>query len=202
MKLAHVLTEATSKVTKVIALYPGRFQPFGQHHAKAYEWMSGQFGKSKTYVATSNVVDAAKSPFTFADKKKIIGSYGITRVGQVKNPYKAEEIVKRFDKDTTAIVFGFGAKDASRLASGKYFLPYEENKDKLNPYTENGYFVVIPHIPLKVPGYGEMSGTTLRKAFGSKKMGSDKKKKIFKAVFGHMKMPIYNLIVGKLGGTK
>ena len=44
MKLQNVVIEAASPVKKVIGLYPGRFQPFGQHHAKAYEWMGKQFG--------------------------------------------------------------------------------------------------------------------------------------------------------------
>jgi len=155
-------------------------------------------------VVTSNVQDKNKSPFSFAEKKKIINSHGITNVRQVKDPYKAVEVVSRFNGDTTAIVFGFSQKDAGRLAGkkGGYFQPYDKNKDKLKPYTENGYYIIIPRFEIKVPGFGEMSGTSLRKAFGSKKMGSERKMKIFTAVFGHSKKSIYNLIVGRLGGSK
>jgi hypothetical protein len=203
MKLQNVIGEATTEIKKVVALYPGRFQPFGQHHAKAYEWMSRQFKPKNTYVVTSNVQDENKSPFSFVEKKKIINSHGITNVRKVKDPYKAVEVVSRFNENTTAIVFGFSAKDAGRLTGkrGGYFKPYDKNKNKLKPYSEQGYYIIIPRFEIKVPGFGEMSGTTLRKAFGSKKMGSERKMKIFTAVFGHSKKSIYNLIVKRLGGS-
>jgi hypothetical protein len=204
MKLQNVIVEADSPVKKVIGLYPGRFQPFGQHHAKAYEWMGKQLGSKNTYVVTSNVQDENKSPFSFEEKKKIINSHGIVKVRKVKDPYRATEVVSRFNEDTTAIVFGFSEKDASRIAGkrGSYFKPYDKNKNKLKPYSEQGYYIIIPRFSFNVPGFGEMSGTSLRKAFGSTKMGSERKMKIFKAVFGHTKKNIYNLVVGKLGGKK
>lgn len=205
MKLQSVLAEASSEIKKVIGIYPGRFQPFGHHHAKAYGWMGQQFGPKNTYVVTSNVQDAGKSPFSFEEKKKIINSHGITNVRRVKDPYKATEVVSRFNGDTTAVVFGFSEKDAGRIRGEKksYFLPYEKNKNKLSPYSEHAYFIIIPQFHVKMPpGFGEMSGTTLRKAFGSKKMSPERKMKLFTAVFGHSKKSIYNLIVNKLGGSK
>ena len=36
------------------------------------------------------------------------------------------------------------------------------DKDKLLPYYKQGHLVVAPHVEHKIPGYGEMSGTTLR----------------------------------------
>ena len=205
MKLRSVLAEASSEISKVIGIYPGRFQPFGQHHAKAYEWMGQQFGPKNTYVVTSNVQDEEKNPWSFEEKKKIINSHGITNVRRVKDPYKAIEVVSRFNKDTTAVVFGFSEKDAGRIRGEKksYMLPYEKNKNNLLPYSEHTYFIVIPQFRVKMPpGFGEMSGTTLRKAFGSTKMSSERKMKLFTAVFGHSKKSIYNMIVGRLGGSK
>lgn len=204
MKLQNVVTEAEGPVKKVIGLYPGRFQPFGAHHAKAYEWMSKQFGANNTYVVTSNIQDENKSPFSFEDKKKIINSHGIAKVRKVKNPYRAVEVVSRFNDDTTAIVFGFSEKDAGRIAGSNktYFKPYDKHKNKLKPYSENGYYIIIPRFSINVPGFGEMSGTSLRKVFGSTKMGTERKMKIFKAVFGHSKKSIYNLVVRRLEGKK
>ena len=88
--LANQITEENSNIKVIIAIYPGRFQPMGKHHAKTYQWLTGQFDKA--YVATSGKVDLPKSPFSFAEKKKIINSHGISNVVKVKNPYKAEEI--------------------------------------------------------------------------------------------------------------
>jgi hypothetical protein len=53
---------------KTIAIFPGRFQPFGRHHAEAYEWLSEMFGEKNTYIATSNILDE-NSPFNFLEKK-------------------------------------------------------------------------------------------------------------------------------------
>ena len=88
----QILIEDTN-ITKVIAIYPGRFQPMGKHHAQVYKQLSSKF--DEVWVATSGKVQIPKSPFSFAEKKKIIKSHGISKVMQVKSPYKAEEILKK-----------------------------------------------------------------------------------------------------------
>ena len=81
------------KITKVVAIYPGRFQPMGKHHAQVYKQLNSKF--DDVWVATSGKVQLPKSPFSFSEKKKIIKSHGISKVQQVKSPYKAEEILKK-----------------------------------------------------------------------------------------------------------
>ena len=75
-----LILEADSTIKTIVAIYPGRFQPMGKHHAEVYKWLSGKFGKSNTYIATSDKVQLPKSPFSFNEKKKIISSYGIKNV--------------------------------------------------------------------------------------------------------------------------
>ena len=125
------LQEATNP--RPVAIYPGRFQPMGLHHYKAYQYLVNKFGAKNVYIATSGVT-GAKSPFTFAEKKKIIQAYGVpaNRIIKVKDPYKAVEITSKLPEDTP-IVFGFGAKDAGRLTSGKYFKDYKEGKKSKDP---------------------------------------------------------------------
>ncbi len=190
MKLQEV------KNPKPIAIYPGRFQPMGSHHFKAYQNLVKKFGAKNVYIATSGVT-GPKSPFTFAEKKKIIQAYGIpsNRIIKVKDPYKAIEITSKLPEDTP-VVFGFGAKDAGRLTSGKYFRDYKEGNDLVG-YKENGYITVLPHIALKVGGK-EMSGTSIRAALGSKETEESEKLKVFKGIFGHSKKDIYKLVVDKL----
>ena len=190
MKLQEV------KSPKPIAIYPGRFQPMGSHHFKAYQNLVKKFGAKNVYIATSGVT-GPKSPFTFAEKKKIIQAYGIpsNRIIKVRDPYKAVEITSKLPEDTP-VVFGFGAKDAGRLTSGKYFRDYKEGDD-LVVYKENGYITVLPHIALKVGGK-EMSGTSIRAALGSKEAEESEKLKVFKGIFGHSKKDIYKLVVDKL----
>ena len=116
----QILSEETTTITTIVAIYPGRFQPMGAHHAKAYKWLKSKF--KDAYVATSDKVALPKSPFSFKEKKKIINSHGIRNVVKVKNPYRSVEILKKYDPKTTAVVFMVGEKDQSRL-SGKFFRP-------------------------------------------------------------------------------
>jgi hypothetical protein len=182
-------------IKNVIALYPGRFQPFGKHHAEAFKWLEKKFGAQNCYIVTSNVVDPVKSPFSFKDKHDIISNYGLAdRLVQVKNPYKAEEITAQLKPEDTALVFMVGAKDmkedprfkigTKKDGNPSYFQEYDKHKANLKGFDKHGYLVVAPHISMNVPGYGEMSGTTLRSALGDKSVPRDQKVKLFKAVFG------------------
>ena len=93
-------------IKNIIAIYPGRFQPFGQHHASAFKWFQKEFGAANAYIVTSNVVQPPKSPFSFKDKQDIIRQYGFEdRLVQVKNPYKSEEILNQLNPKDTAVVF-------------------------------------------------------------------------------------------------
>lgn len=183
---------------KVIAIYPGRFQPFGKHHAKAFEWLQNKFGKQNSFIATSNVTDANKSPFNFDLKKQIIQQYGVSpaNIVQVKDPYKAVEITSKFNSNTTAIVFLCGEKDFNRISSFKkdgssgYYQKYIPNAI-LKPMSQCGYILTIPHIKLEVNNK-EMSGTTLRDALKKANPQS------FKQIMGWYNPSIYNQIKATL----
>ena len=154
------LQEAVKPKKRVVAIYPGRLQPMGSHHFAAYQHLVDKFGAANVYIATSNST-GPKSPFTFAEKKKIIRGYGVpsNKIVKVKDPYKAVEITSKLPKNT-AVVFGVGSKDGSRLVAGKYFDKYKP-VEKLDDYKEHGYIYIIPHVALKVNGK-EMSGTSIR----------------------------------------
>ena len=186
----EILTEE-SKIKNIVAIYPGRFQPMGKHHAQTYKWLQSKF--KDAYVATSGKVDLPKSPFSFGEKKKIINSHGISKVVQVKNPYQSKEILSKYDPETTAVVFMVGKKDAQRLG-GKFFRPWKGTAEV--GYEEGAYTIIAPHVSLSVSGYGEMSGTTIRTALGDKSLDKKDKTKLFKGIFGHTKN--YDLIVKKL----
>ncbi len=200
----QILSEA-STIKQVIAIYPGRFQPFGPHHAKAFQWLEKEFGASNTFIATSNKTELQKSPFDFNDKKSIISQYGIRNVIQVKNPYKAEEILGKYDPATTAVVFMVGAKDMQedprfamkQLKSGKqsYFQKFT-GVDNMQGYDQHGYLIVAPHVSLNVPGFGEMSGTALRNALKTSTPET------FKKIMGWYNPKVYKTITGKLNENK
>ena len=65
MKLANWIVEQIikedTKIKTVVAIYSGRFQPMGKHHAQVYKQLSSKF--DEVWVATSGKVALPKSPF-------------------------------------------------------------------------------------------------------------------------------------------
>lgn len=180
-------------VKNIIAIYPGRFQPFSRHHAEAFEWLKTKFGKN-TFIATSDKIDPPKSPLNFAEKKMVISKFGYgPNLVQVKNPYKAEEITAKFNPNDTAIVFMVGEKDMledprfamkpKKDGSAGYFKPYKGNEKDLEGFDRHGYLIVAPHMSFDIPGIGEMSGTNVRKAL-SADVRPENYKKLFTSIFG------------------
>ena len=189
-----------SNVKKIIGIYPGRFQPAGVHHYKTYKWLDGKFDKA--YVATSNKTDATKSPLNFKEKKMVWTKHGVKNIVQVKNPYVCEELLKKYDPNTTAVVYIFGEKDAGRLKTTKadgspaYYQSYEKNKNKLKPFGEHGYFIVAPHVSIKVLGK-EVSGTRIRDLLGSPKHDKMTKIQAFEELFGWYDEKIFKYLTKK-----
>ena len=188
-------------IDTILMVYPGRFQPMGKHHAGVYRELAKRFGEDKTFIVTSNKVKLPKSPLDFSEKLQVMKKHGIENVVQVRNPYKAEELTSQYDPERTAILFAVGKKDmmeSPRFRVGKkrngepsYFQYYDANKNNLKPLSEHGYLYVAPHISLEVPGFGEMSGTTIRKAL------ADADEKTFEDIMGFFDPEIYSMLKDK-----
>ena len=204
MELGNWLAEAIiseNNIKNVIVIYPGRFQPMGRHHAAVYKKLASKFGKSNTYIATSDKVKLPKSPLNFKEKFQVMKQHGITNVVQVKNPYQSIEITSKYDPDTTAVLFAVGKKDMTedpRFKVGtkkngdpSYFQYYDKNQGNLQPYTKHGYLIVAPHVDIQIPGFGEMSGTTLRQVLATAEP------KVFKDVMGFFDPRIHAILRSK-----
>lgn len=198
-------------INKILAIYPGRFQPMAKHHAEAFTWLQNKFGAGNTYIATSDIVDPPKSPFSFKEKREIISKFGFgNKVVQTKRPYKAEEITYKFNPDTTAVVYMVGEKDmkenprfkigTTKDGNPTYFQDYEKNKKNLQGFETHAYLIVAPHISLKIPGYGEMSGTEVRNVL-SKKMSVTDRPKIFRQIFGWYDTDVADMMLSKLNAS-
>ena len=140
--LGHEIIEMMlleSPVKTVLVVYPGRFQPMGQHHAEVYKKLASKFGKSNTFVVTSDKVSLPKSPLNFKEKEMVMNKHGIQNVVQVKNPYQAQELTSKYDPETTALLFAVGKKDMmenprfkiglKKSGEPSYFQDYEANKN-------------------------------------------------------------------------
>lgn len=190
-------------IENVVAIYPGRFQPMGRHHAEAFRWLQSQFGEENVYIATSDKVNPPKSPLNFEEKKDAMLAHGIpeSQIVQVRNPYKAEEILSSYDPETTAVAFMVGQKDMKgdprfrvgekKSGGATYFQEFESNIKNLRPFSEHGYLVVAPHISLDIAGYGEMCGTTCRAAL------ADGDQELFANVMGFFDEDLFNLFKQK-----
>ena len=65
------------KATRVIAVYPGRFQPFGPHQKKVYDNLKKKFGE--VYITTSNIKSPPRHPMDFREKVRHMVKMGIPK---------------------------------------------------------------------------------------------------------------------------
>lgn len=163
-------------VQQIVAVYPGRFHPFHKGHASVYDFLKNKY--DNVFIATSDKVDPPKSPFSFAEKRKMMIHAGVpaAAIVQTKNPYKAEEILTKFDPNTTVVVFAVSAKDMAedprfsfkpkKDGSPSYFQPLEGQKS-LAPYSEHGYITTVPTLDFSVLGKPMRSATELRQQFAA-----------------------------------
>jgi len=184
---------------KNVIVYSGRFQPFGPHHYQVYKNLINKFGPENVYIATSNKV-GENSPLNFNEKKFIITKFDIpeNKIVMVKNPYSPSEVLTYFDENETSLIVAVGEKDADRINyTGKrqdgslyYYTKYQDNI-KLQPYSKRGYILIIPHVNINLPKYGELDSTALRN------MISKSDPKTFKSIFGWFNSAAYNMMKTK-----
>ena len=177
------ILEANSDIKKVVGIFGGRFQPFGPHHKKTYEWLKKKVDEA--YIVTSDLKSLPRHPMNFKEKVRHMKKMGIpsNRIVMEKTPYRAENTLKKFDEETTAVIYIFGKKDAGRLKGGAYFDDYKKNKKNMVGYRERGYILTAPHVSVKVGGK-EVSGTVMRQLLGSPNFDDSERKKLFKKAFG------------------
>ena len=190
------------KATRVIAVYPGRFQPFGPHHKKVFQALQKKFGE--VYITTSNIKSPPRHPMNFKEKVRHMVKMGIPKNKIIfeKVPYVANNLLKKFDSEKTAVVYVFGAKDAGRLKGGKkksggltYYQDYNKNKNKMVGYETHGYIYTAPHVNVS----GISSGTEIRNLLGSPKFDEKKRQQIFKKTFGYFDKSTYEMMTSKFG---
>jgi len=188
------------EIKKVIAIYPGRFQPFGPHHKKVFEALKSKFGE--VYITTSDIQRPPRHPMNFNEKVKHMVKMGIpkNRIVKEKVPYVANNLLKKFNKDTTAVVYVFGAKDAGRLKGGTkksggktYYQDFKKSINDLKGFEEHGYIYEAPFV--KVSGIS--SGTEIRNLLGSPKIDDKKREQIFKKTFGYFDKSTYEMMTSR-----
>ena len=189
---------------RLIAIYPGRFQPMGRHHFQTYQKIVDEYGLENTFIVTSNKT-GPRSPLNFEQKKDIMMKHGVpeSQIVQASNPYAAKEVLDKFDPENTAVVYLVGAKDMSesprfsnldgvRKDGDPAYLKTFRVSDELFGFDEHGYVGVAPHVSIDIPGYGEMSGTAMRKAL------KHADPETFESIMGWFDEGLYSLLRGAL----
>jgi hypothetical protein len=176
----------------------------GRHHFQTYQALAEQFGIENTFVATSDKV-GPKSPLNFEEKKAIMMAHGIpeSQIAMTRNPYQATEITEKFDPVDTAVVFAVGGKDMkesprfanldglTKKGTPAYYKTYRPDQE-MHGLDKHGYMMVAPHVEIDVPGFGEMSGTTLRQALAAASPED------FEKIMGWFSQEIYDNLQGRL----
>jgi hypothetical protein len=145
-------------------------------------------------MGTCNVTDSTNSPFNFKEKKAIMTNmFGIpsNKIVNIRNPYAPEEILNKYDEDTTGLIVVVGEKDEQRLG-GKYFTPYKGKVTE--PYLDRGYVYAAP------AESNPISGTDVR-YWLSAGSATDRKKNFTKA-YPRFDDQIFKLITLKLKSLK
>ncbi len=194
--------EEKSKIKKVVGVYGGRFQPFGPHHLKTYEWLKKQVDVA--YITTSDIKQPPRHPMNFKEKVRHMSKMGVpkNRIIKERTPYVAKNTLKKFDEETTAVIYIFGEKDADRLTGGTkksggktYYQDYKKNKNNMSGYEEHGYIHTAPHVSMRVGGM-EVSGTAMRELLGSPEFEKNREK-LFKKSFGYFDKGVFQMMHNK-----
>jgi cytidyltransferase-like protein len=192
-----------------VVVYPGRFQPFHRGHKEVYDYLCRIYGNENVWIVTSDKVEPPRSPFNFEEKLEMMKLTGVdpSRVIRSSQPYRAEELIKNFDPQTTRAIFAVSTKDMTenprfkfgvkRDGTPTYYQPISnKNLNKLTSLDKHGYIEVVPTFKFKIQGEPMQSATTLRRMFAQ----ADEKtqKNIVRELFGRYDPKIYAIMKNKI----
>lgn len=194
----------------VIVIYPGRFHPFHKGHKGVYDLLNKKF--KNVYIATSDKVEADKSPFDFEEKVKIMNLTGVptSDVLKVKQTYNGNEYMSRFN-NSYGLIFAVSEKDmdddprfnfpASGMSLKKNGEPAYLQKftdlDSVEDMTKHGYIMTVPTTSFKVAGHDVNSASQIRSLLGSENI--DDAKQAFVDLYDKYNETVFKIIRNKLG---
>ena len=194
----------------VIVIYPGRFHPFHKGHKGVFDLLNSKF--KNVYIATSDKVEAGKSPFSFDEKVKIMNLTGVetSNILKVKQTYNGNEYIGRFNNNYGLIFavsekdmlddprFNFPASGMSLKKNGEpAYLQKFTSMDKIDDMVKHGYIMTVPTTSFKVNGHEVNSASQIRTMLGSENI--DDAKQAFVDLYDKYNETVFNMIRNKLG---
>ena len=174
MNLSDLLEDGNKDL---VIIYPGRFHPFHIGHGKVYKYLKQKYSNAQVFISTSGKVDGDRSPFTFEEKRKMMILAGVSSsdIVQTKSPYQSIEIMERFDKDKTVVVFAVSEKDMAEdprfdFSNGlklkkngePAYLQKWNSLDDAETFGTRGYIATTPTFKFKVLGQEINSASQIR----------------------------------------
>jgi len=196
------------QAANTLVVYPGRFQPFHKGHKAVYDWLVKKFGRDAVFIATSNKVEQPKSPFSFSDKAQFMSLTGVhlDRVVETSQPYRALELVSKYNPQATKLIFAVSEKDMAedpRFASWTkkdgtpaYFQPMPGNPDQMETLDKHGYIMTVPTFDFTVMGRPMRSATEVRAMFAQ--ANPKQQQAIVKDLFGGINEQVLHIMQQKL----
>lgn len=203
----YVLDIFEATQSRIVAIYPGRFQPFHRGHRAVFDYLSKTFGADNTFITTSDKVAPPKSPFNFDEKLRMMTLTGVdpSRVVKTAEPYRANELVGQLDP-STRLIFAVSQKDmdedprfakwTKKDGSPSYFQPAPKDLAQMAPLSEHAYIYVVPTFPFDVGGQNVQSATQIRDMFS--KGTEQQRKALVKELFGAYDEDVYQIMAGKI----
>lgn len=203
------LFESTNE--NVLVIYPGRFQPFHKGHKAVYDGLAKKYGRDRVFIATSNKVELPKSPFSFSDKAQFMALTGVhmDRVVETSQPYRAIELVSKYDAANTRLIFAVSEKDMAedpRFASWTkkdgspaYFQPMPSDTAMMQTLDKHAYIATVPTVQFSVMGQPMQSATEIRALFARSNPATQKK--IVTDLFGAFNDAVLHIMQQKLANT-
>ena len=201
------LFEATAPMHTLV-IYPGRFQPWHKGHRMVYEHLVKLFGRDNVFIATSNKVDAPRSPFSFSEKVQFMNLTGVSldRIVETRDPYRAIEVVQNYNPSTTRLIFAVSEKDMAedprfkfgtkRDGTPTYFQPLPKDANDMQSLNVHGYIMTVPTFNFTVLGEPMKSATEVRAQFAQADTATQQT--IIKDLFGAYDRHVHDIMKQKL----
>lgn len=177
---------------KVVIIYPGKFQPFYKKQAQIYNKLKDEYPQAEVFISTSGSTNPSNAPFNFEDKQKLMLASGIDPKMslEVAQPYKAPEIISRYSKKDTILIFVVSNAMKLDYLNNPYYQKFK-SLEKCQPLSENAYIMSLPKSDIN---YGTSS--KIRDAFRNANEG--KRKQILVDLYGSYKPDIHKIFNEKL----
>ena len=195
-----IFTEEELVDKNIIVLFPGNFQPMGQHQREEYQRLCRKFGKDNVVVVTDDKIDRQKHPFSFDEKVTIMKRHGVQNIKKSLNPFYPTEVISKLDETNTVLIIAVSQKNISELKQIKRLTRYNGSakltiRDIQNPYI---YYMVTNDVDYDIPSVGKLNFKNIQRALGDREAKLSELKSRFISVFGWFDAKIFNMVIHKM----